>query len=45
MDLKRGAEETSARSPPSESRQAPLTDMVVNAGRLCDDRAKVGNRV
>lgn len=45
IDLKAGAEETSAASPPSEIRQAPFKEIVVNAGNpfgtkaLCNEES------
>lgn len=41
IDLSAGAEETSARKPPSESRHAPRSDRVVNLSKFLGDRAKV----
>lgn len=41
MDLSIGAEETSARKPPSESRHAPLRDRVVNLAKCLGDCARV----
>ena len=41
MDLSAGAEETSARKPPSESRHAPLRDRVDKLDKCLGDCAKV----
>lgn len=41
IDLSAGAEETSARNPPSERRHAPLRDRLVNLGNCLGDCAKV----